>query len=98
MTSFQEINSTYQIDMDQIYKSIMIPKTHNPKIFCLFVCLNGVVQATTYMIYTLYIWTFNTLFIEIESLTYRKKVYFEGLMQKLIRFPKKALSTTLYPA
>ena len=55
-------------------------------------------QATTYMIYTLYIWTFNTLFIEIESLTYRKKVYFEGLMQKLIRFPKKALSTTLYPA
>ena len=56
-------------------------------------------QATTYMIYTLYIfWTFNTLFIEIESLTYREKVYFEGLMQKLIRFPKKALSTTLYPA
>ena len=37
MTSFQEINSTYQIDINQIYKSIMIPKTHNPKIFCLFV-------------------------------------------------------------
>ena len=37
MTSFQEMNSTYQIYINQIYKSIMIPKTHNPKIFCLFV-------------------------------------------------------------
>ena len=39
------------------------------------------------IIYTLYIFqTFNTLRKEKESLIRRKKVYFEGLMQKLIRF------------
>ena len=56
----------------------------------IFFSLNGIVQAITSpenMIYTLYIfWTITTLLLEKESLINWEKVYFEGLLQKLIRF------------
>ena len=67
----------------------MIPKVHNPNWD--FFCLNGVVQAITSSktkLFTPYT-SFKLLTLCVKkkkALFAGKKMYFEGLMQKLIRF------------